>query len=287
MDGQRRARTRRASDGLPKTILRPAHNRRAASIAHLPRVRFDSSLEDVRTFYKDESPSQLVCSFAMQTTCVRSGGGTPSVSLGFPPEGCKTASTWFLRHEQILFSKGDLATQNVHLDKLAMAPDRTLRGSVLVKNLTYVKSVFCRFTLDGWATFSDVCASYSSRAESGGKPDGYDRFEFSINQLCPTAFGADRIILCVCFVCNGQSYWDNNDGANYNIPLVKETPSLEEGPTVLECHPPEPGRAKNGQNVVRSLIDGRQTSNTHGEDTDQLQAATPDKTATDVEKYGL
>uniref|UniRef100_A0A8H7K4H3 CBM21 domain-containing protein n=1 Tax=Bionectria ochroleuca TaxID=29856 RepID=A0A8H7K4H3_BIOOC len=170
-------------------------------MAHPPRVRFDQSFEHVRTFYKNDCPAQI-------------------------------ASGLLPGKEQILFSKDGFATQNVHLKKIAMAPDQNLRGSVLVKNLAFVKSVICRFTFDGWATFSDVCASYAPRAEYKRDPEGYDRFNFSIDISGLTAPMSKTIILCVCFTCNDQMYWDSNNGANYEIPLAKQEASAEEDPII-------------------------------------------------------
>uniref|UniRef100_A0A8H7K3X7 CBM21 domain-containing protein n=1 Tax=Bionectria ochroleuca TaxID=29856 RepID=A0A8H7K3X7_BIOOC len=118
-----------------------------------------------------------------------------------------------------------------------------------------MKSVLCRFTLDRWATFSDVCANYSPRVEYAGETEGYDRFEFSINLLGPIGLGVERIILCVCFACNNQLYWDNNNGANYNILLAKQTSIGEEGPLVLDCRPLESISANHAQNIDRTMID--------------------------------
>uniref|UniRef100_A0A336LKP5 CSON010172 protein n=1 Tax=Culicoides sonorensis TaxID=179676 RepID=A0A336LKP5_CULSO len=85
----------------------------------------------------------------------------------------------------------------------------TITGSVRVRNLDFHKSVYIRYTLDNWKSFSDVQANYVENSCDGFS----DKFSFTI-------FGnslqiGQRIEVAVRFHCKGQQYWDNNYDSNY------------------------------------------------------------------------
>ncbi|KAF7340949.1 CBM21 domain-containing protein [Mycena sanguinolenta] len=63
-------------------------------------------------------------------------------------------------------------------------PELTLHGTLLVRNAAFEKHLFVRFTLDGWATTSEVGARYLDTVNVAGQGEeagpGWDRFGFSI-----------------------------------------------------------------------------------------------------------
>lgn len=77
-----------------------------------------------------------------------------------------------------------------------------------LQNYAYEKNVFLRYTNDGWNTYTDVPMSYDSTNDNGTEnwkgtlektTESYEDFQF-----------------CVCYQANGQTYWANNFGQNYN-----------------------------------------------------------------------
>ncbi|KAL3982669.1 putative phosphatase regulatory subunit family protein [Acanthocheilonema viteae] len=90
-------------------------------------------------------------------------------------------------------------------------------GTVKVKNITFEKKVFIRFTSDGWKSFLDRIATYQPSSSKI-----YDTFSFDIE--LPTNGGDPnaRIEFCICYETGSsqgdakqQQYWDSNNGQNY------------------------------------------------------------------------
>lgn len=133
--------------------------------------------------------------------------------------------------------------------------DEVLKGTILVENVSFGKSVFVRFTLDEWQTTSEVGATYvgslpvqsssisaharsqsepylsaRSRSPSPGPgkpaPRQWDRFSFSINLSSVRHLHTRRLFLVVRY--NPQSwgpqaeFWDNNSGKNYSFVFERE-----------------------------------------------------------------
>ncbi|KAK6467814.1 protein phosphatase 1 regulatory subunit 3E [Huso huso] len=103
-------------------------------------------------------------------------------------------------------------------------------GSARVLNLAFQKEVCVRYSLDNWATYSEIQASYlpPSRDTYGfgiGDSVGMDRFHFRLplpprdppylktghpEQLPSLEFA-------LCYRVLGQEYWDSNEGVNYAV----------------------------------------------------------------------
>ncbi|XP_040537264.1 protein phosphatase 1 regulatory subunit 3E [Gallus gallus] len=97
-----------------------------------------------------------------------------------------------------------------------------LRGAVRVLNLAYEKAVSVRYTLDRWASCSEVPAAY----QPAGPADGLtDRFAFHL-PLGPAAAGSEAALeFAVRYRVAGAEYWDNNGGANYRLRGRARSPS--------------------------------------------------------------
>jgi hypothetical protein len=92
-----------------------------------------------------------------------------------------------------------------------------LLAAVSVSNLGYRKDVVCRFTFDGWRTSSEVRGVYI-----GSDRQGYDRFMVTVYQAssCGGADLTGRLFeLCFRYCVNGETFWDNNGGRNYQVLL--------------------------------------------------------------------
>ncbi|EPQ60100.1 hypothetical protein GLOTRDRAFT_134851 [Gloeophyllum trabeum ATCC 11539] len=145
---------------------------------------------------------------------------------------------------------------NIHLETVTLPRTRpyTLRGSVLVRNLSFEKAVAVRFTLDDWQTTSEVTCKHvvslpsipppfprtrtvgdavgiiahasSQAGDDMPPPDGrpqWDRFSFVIRLEDYEHRLNERTLYMVGrYTAPGVGeWWDNNDGKNYRVGFRK------------------------------------------------------------------
>ena len=79
---------------------------------------------------------------------------------------------------------------------------------VLLKNFAYEKNVQVRYTQDNWDTYNDVPLSYSLT-----NADGTEQWSVDLNLGDK---GTSDFEYCVYYQVNGQTYWANNFGQNYD-----------------------------------------------------------------------
>lgn len=85
----------------------------------------------------------------------------------------------------------------------------TITGTVRVRNLDFHKSVYIRYSLDQWKSYSDLQANYVEASCDGFS----DKFSFMFFGNSLTV--GQRIEMAIRFHCKGQQFWDNNLGTNY------------------------------------------------------------------------
>lgn len=102
--------------------------------------------------------------------------------------------------------------------------ERSLSGTVRVRNLGFHKSVQLRVTFDSWTSYSDLPCTFLNNLYGGQDSD-----TFAFQLQLPAAVGGgtlpplsqqaqqQRVEFCVCFRVAGQTYWDNNGGRNYAL----------------------------------------------------------------------
>lgn len=100
---------------------------------------------------------------------------------------------------------------NVCLENVSFK-DSAVIGAIKVRNLSYEKRVFVRYTLDNWRTLRDVPARYISGSSSGLT----DTFSFEIT-LNETLEKDSRLEMAICYEVLGTRFWDNNYGDNYRV----------------------------------------------------------------------
>lgn len=87
----------------------------------------------------------------------------------------------------------------------------SITNCIRVLNKCFEKSVWCRYTSDNWATFTDVRATYiPSSCDSWS-----DRFTVTFNIENLTA--GQRVLFALKYLAGSEEYWDNNSGANYSL----------------------------------------------------------------------
>jgi protein phosphatase 1 regulatory subunit 3A/B/C/D/E len=107
--------------------------------------------------------------------------------------------------------------QSVCLEN-AMINGMTITGTARVKNVGYHKKVTIRYTVNSWATFADVVASYVQGSCDGAT----DRFSFTV--VSPVELDTGRKLeFAVMFESEGQTFWDNNYGQNYVFECYAKT----------------------------------------------------------------
>ncbi|GIX78476.1 glycogen-binding subunit 76A [Caerostris extrusa] len=114
---------------------------------------------------------------------------------------------------------GRLKKLKVCLHSVSTA-DNTVYGIIsVVVNVTFHKTVFVRYTANGWASYHDELATYLD----GSSVDDTDKFSFTLfcnpSDLCTRGHS---LFFAVCFeTAEGRQYWDSNDGKNYCIKCEK------------------------------------------------------------------
>lgn len=103
---------------------------------------------------------------------------------------------------------------NVSLHSVSTA-DSTVYGIVSVVNITFHKTVFIRYSANGWMSYHDELATYLD----GSSENDTDKFSFTLfcnpSDLCTRGHS---LFFAVCYeTAEGDAYWDNNDGKNYCI----------------------------------------------------------------------
>ncbi|XP_053307190.1 protein phosphatase 1 regulatory subunit 3C [Spea bombifrons] len=91
--------------------------------------------------------------------------------------------------------------------------ERSIAGTIKVKNLSYEKMVKVRITFNTWKTFSDVDCTYMNNVY--GSTDS-DTFSFVID-IPPNTPSHEKIEFCLSYESEGQMFWDNNEGQNYSV----------------------------------------------------------------------
>ncbi|KAK9234400.1 putative phosphatase regulatory subunit-domain-containing protein [Lipomyces kononenkoae] len=123
----------------------------------------------------------------------------------------------------------------VFVERVFLSSDqRSLIGHVAVENLAFNKWVAAKFTVDYWKTVSEVAADYTDivPGRSPRPPPGFDRFTFSIKLQDFSKLEQKTMFFCVRYNVNGQEYWDNNNGHNYQIEFTKKLKRGRQQPTL-------------------------------------------------------
>lgn len=162
-------------------------------VCHFSQSRPANSLETDILFVKDCGDTSL-----------------PSVSSSF-----LIPNKWAIKSQSLQRSS---KSSIVVLDSLRLLQSKSLRISVLVKNITYEKRVSVRYTMDEWATFKDGNASFQSPMDHMAS-SAYDRFILTID-LNKEELGLEnnaKMEFSIRYEAEGSVYWANNEEENYKV----------------------------------------------------------------------
>ncbi|KAG7451912.1 uncharacterized protein BT62DRAFT_990301 [Guyanagaster necrorhizus] len=222
----------------------PSHESHAPKNVHFP----THQLETVRLFSRSAKPASLLRAAPASDaeteteTEVEVGSSRYSDAPRFPfplvhPSYCLSPFT-----DPVPNPAAPILGSNLILESLTL-PQSTLalKGSVLVRNISYEKQVFVRFTLDDWQTTSEVAARYQTSLPSlpilptksltigdvaasvgRGASGAWDRFEYTIKLEDYASTLIDRTVyLVVRYSAGGGEWWDNNAGQNYRVAFIR------------------------------------------------------------------
>ncbi|KAG5836382.1 hypothetical protein ANANG_G00254040 [Anguilla anguilla] len=88
-------------------------------------------------------------------------------------------------------------------------------GLIRVLNICFNKSVYVRFTMDGWGTFFDYPADYVQ----GSNDVETDQYSFKLSFAGPYITHGSRIEFVLRYETPEGDYWANNEGKNYAVVL--------------------------------------------------------------------
>ncbi|XP_051956727.1 protein phosphatase 1 regulatory subunit 3B-like [Xyrauchen texanus] len=94
-----------------------------------------------------------------------------------------------------------------------MLKEKSIAGTVKVKNLSFEKSVKLRITFDDWKCCTDIVCQYVKDTYTGSDRDTFS-FEADLPDQVPPH---ECIEFAICYEVNGFAIWDNNQGQNYRI----------------------------------------------------------------------
>lgn len=212
---------RKKSGELVRPALRPAMRKRPSSMPGTPTfskaVHFDSHLEHIRHFLQLDKPLTV----SAKSSPVEDYGTSPEFPFQESP-----SSELEIRLPNFPHDPEARKNSIVRLERLFLSSDKKkLVGSVAVANLAFHKHVVARFTLDYWKTTSEVLAEYNHDVRKKHAHDGYDRFYFNIELADHVNLESKVMFICIRYNTNGQEFWDNNNGCNYQVGFSKKEES--------------------------------------------------------------
>ena len=194
------------SDGesTPTSPCSPGRMRKRVSFADhcgkaLAQVRIMSEASDEPPRFKPELLATITQGATASVT------DKPPLKLTFS----QPASDYLAFRDKI--EKNLVSLENVILN------DYTVVGTIKVKNVSFKKKVFVRYTYTSWESHEDVVATYvRGPGDIPGRPSCHDTFTFEF-EVPPTSNVSKSVEFAVCYDADGTQHWDSNGGANYGI----------------------------------------------------------------------
>jgi hypothetical protein len=185
-------------------------------------VHFDSHLEHVRHFLQVDRPLAV----SAGSSPVENYESETEFPLGSDESSARPRGPsyeWELHLANFPADTEARKSSPVFVERVFLSSDsKYLIGTVAVQNLAFNKLVVARFTLDYWKTTSEVVAEFNNDVRRKQNHDGLDRFNFSIRLADQANLENKTLFFCVRYSVNGQDFWDNNGGFNYQVDFAKK-----------------------------------------------------------------
>jgi hypothetical protein len=176
-------------------------------------VKFQEE-DDIRYFYKSHAPIQI-------------HEDLPFIQYS-ADDYLLSQPNWPARNSRFFNNTNNtkIHMENVQLvdgDSNTMSDNQfVLEGRCKALNLSAEKYVHIRYTLDLWKSFQEVQAQFQESTNNN-----WERFHFHIP--IDATLETKTIYMALRYSVDGQDYWDNNDGKNYEIQIKPK--EQEELPT--------------------------------------------------------
>lgn len=251
---------RKKSGELVKSSLKLNSLQRSNSMPNAKSVRFASRLENVKFFKKSERPTAVSSRFAASPRTYwefDSNSSSDNDENNYINDNHDDDNDYnFMLHENYhdflsddeidsssrwTITSNDCPYNPLYLNFAKLGSNNTvilesvklnssgnsLIGFVYVKNITFTKKIIVKLTYDDWKSFIEIeNANYISSNHifkySDSNANNYDKFSFIIKLDNLDTFGNTlNLKFCIQYIADNVSYWDNNNGHNYNIVLCK------------------------------------------------------------------
>ena len=216
---------RKKSGELVKSSLK--HDSRAKSAPTTPTgpkaVHFDEQLERVKLFLAQQRPTAVSRDGSPIETETEDDS---EAAFPFPPMTTSIPAQITLVLPQFPNNQlPELGHRDVCMESLEIAADsKSLKGSALLRNISFEKRLSIRFTFDDWQTVSEVTGEWGSTLVGGS----IDRWSFSIKLQDMLARIEDKTMyLALRYSVEGRELWDSNNGANYKAEFRKTAPRTQ------------------------------------------------------------
>jgi len=111
-------------------------------------------------------------------------------------------------------------TDCVSLENVVVRDNFRLVGTVKVKNIACNKAVTIRCTFNSWSSYQDFAAKPASSEQSTFGL--FVTFTFEVTVPSSVNMVRNAVQFAVCYMADGQEFWDNNNDQNYVIDVQSE-----------------------------------------------------------------
>jgi hypothetical protein len=221
---------RKKSGELVKPSLKSLGRHRSQEVKSAPAtplsapkyVHFDSHLEHIKLFLAQQRPAAVSRDGSPDEAETEEDGEYPFPRPLSPPSSKSGPISPVLANGPLRRPGSD--ADDCRLEGIELSPDnRSLYGTVLVRNICFEKRVVIRFTFDDWQTVSEIAAEWKESLREGK----FDRWHFTVKLVDLLAHIEQRKMwFAIRFEASGvgREIWDNNIGKNYRVDFVKSRP---------------------------------------------------------------
>lgn len=203
-----------------------------------PQSPLPSTTPPLRSALKSPSPSRASSRSASPSPKIVHFSPTHHVKhffLSDPPVDCGEPTA--VRYTLKSMIPVQFSNPPIRLDSVRLPDDHVakLEGKVLVRNLSFDKRVFVRYTSDRWDTYDETAATYVS---GDGNIDTF-KFDIDLTGSLHNDKPATEYQMALQGIIGNSTYWDNNQGRNYDLTVLRsiaeeetksDLPHLDIGP---------------------------------------------------------
>jgi len=220
------------------------------------KVVFSRELIQIR-YFRTEEPSALVNIKRHEEPLklLENYSSAPKVHYSIRSSLCQ------LKSMQSLIEK--LMKNNLVMDSVKLRYP-FLDGYIAVKNISFHKRVFLRYTTNNWQSSQDLAATYDSSSAIASM----DKFLFVLDA---SKFFSDEstntLLFAICFESEGVQYWDNNDGANYRVDFIQHKSQHSPEKSILQPYSQSQPQSSQFTSNLKQTTSSSSSSSSHSQQT--------------------